>query len=148
MRKDIRMKEDAGRLGGAISKIIHNPPDELVGRISFVLKIREKQKAIREEIVFSLASLLSLAVFIEAIRSAAQSLYASGASQVFSLLFSDFQSMISNWQYFTFSLAESLPVMSIALALASAAALLVFVSLSTRNFKNISRINSLNIGHA
>ncbi|MGC9611228.1 MAG: hypothetical protein ABSE68_03385 [Minisyncoccia bacterium] len=142
------MKEDAGRIGGAISKMTLNPPNELVGRISFVLKMAERRKVIKEEVVFSLASFLSLVVFIGAIRSVTQSLYTSGASQIFSLLFSDFQSMISNWRYFTLSLAESLPAMSLALALASAAALLVFISLSARNFKNISRINGLNIKHA
>lgn len=71
-------------------------------------------------------------------------MYTSGASRILSLLFSDFQSMVANWKYFTLSLAESLPVMSLALALVSVAALLVFTSLSARNFKNISRMNVLN----
>lgn len=144
MRKDTRMKEDTGRIGRAISKMVHNPPDVLAGRIFSSLRMAERRKAVREELFFSLASFLSLAVFIEAVRSVIQSLYTSGASRILSLLFSDFQSMVANWKYFTLSLAESLPVMSLALALVSVAALLVFTSLSARNFKNISRMNVLN----
>lgn len=147
MRKDVYMEENIGQLGKTLSKLTSEPAANLAERVILSIRLAERRKAIREEIVFSLASLLSLAGFIAAVRSTIQAVYASGVSEILSLLFSDFQLMVSNWKYFTLSLVESLPAMSLALTLASIAAFLVFISLSARNFKNIS-LSNLKIKHA
>lgn len=142
------MEENSNQLNKTISKIIHEPATNFTERIILSVRLAERRRAIKEEIFFSFASLLSLVGFILAVRSTIQSFYINGVSEIFSLLFSDFQSMVANWEYFTLSIAESLPAMSLVFTLASVVAFLIFISLSAKNFRNISRINNLNIQHA
>jgi len=69
--------------------------------------------------VFALAGFASLIGLVPAIKILSSDLAQSGFYEYFSLIFSDSGLMLSYWKEFIFSLAESLPTMSIIFTLSS-----------------------------
>jgi hypothetical protein len=74
---------------------------------------REKQAARLKSWAFAFLGLASLAGLVPAFRALSSDLAQSGFYEYFSILFSDSGSVLSYWKELAFSLAESLPAISI-----------------------------------
>ncbi len=112
------------------------PPAELLGRILNSIQREKGLRAAKKRIaIFSLGVLGSFVAAIPAFQAAHSAVVESGFSQFFSLIFSDFGTIIAFWDKFIFSIFESLPVMNIALLFA-----VIFIFLGSLKYlvKNIA----------
>jgi hypothetical protein len=101
------------------------PSFGLLPRILLEIEQR-RQSSLRKRMFVLVASSVGLAFLTFLTWSAARlQLAQSGMGQMLSLLFTDFKEVLVNWQSYTLLLLESLPVMSVFLALASATGLLI-----------------------
>lgn len=89
--------------------------DKVIGQIQQFQK-EKKVKTVRRRIfVFSALSLIFIVAFVPAFSAMKTNMVESGFLDFASLLFSDFNIVISYWQNFAMSLLESLPVMNLAI---------------------------------
>lgn len=89
------------------------PSPELFTKI--IARIHSEKRILnlkRRLIFFSLGLIISAIALVPAFNTARADFNESGFSQFFSLLFSDFGSVLTYWQSFVLTLLESLPVMS------------------------------------
>lgn len=112
------------------------PPAGLLQKV--LLRLDQESKALSMRRRFFLAA----AVFLGIVSSFASvwnifwaDISRSGFSQYLPLLFSDFKTVLANWQDFGLGLLESLPVVSTVLLLAVVLALLVMVKYVVRYSK-------------
>ncbi|TSA44907.1 hypothetical protein D4R51_02850 [bacterium] len=139
---------ESDKFGDLILKTELRAPVGLLGKIFSSIARRERRTAILKFGVYSGASALATALFTFSWGMASAALQESGTASVFSLIFSDFQSVLGNWSYFTLSLAESLPTLSLIYLLLSALALSILVSLAVTNLKNAGRLRPYGLKHA
>ena len=94
-------------------KAKYNPEPELA--FSILATITAQNKRVTQIKLWSLSfiGLVSLTGLIPALQILLSDLSSSGFYEYFSLIFSDGGSMLSYWKDLGFSLAESLPIMSI-----------------------------------
>ncbi len=123
------------------------PADDLLTRVLARLDMEIKLRAVRRRLaVFGLAFFAALVVLVPAMLSLADNLNSSGFIQYSSLLFYDWQSVLSMWQSFGYSLLESLPIFSLVIVLAAILALLESTKYLVNNlvsFKMISRAKAV-----
>jgi hypothetical protein len=81
------------------------------------INLRERQTARLKSWAFAFLGLASLAGLVPAISALSTDLAQSGFNEYFSIIFSDSGSILSYWKELAFSLAESLPAISIILTL-------------------------------
>ncbi|HBH46479.1 MAG: hypothetical protein A2445_03975 [Candidatus Jacksonbacteria bacterium RIFOXYC2_FULL_44_29] len=92
------------------------PPAGLLGKVmNRIYQAKRLQNIKRRVFVFSMITLGSVLAFISSAKMLHSGLTQSGFTQFFSLLFSDFQIVITNWQNYSLSLLETLPIMSLIL---------------------------------
>jgi len=114
------------------------PPKNLLGKIMRRIEIERKLSTIRRRVaIFSVFALGSLVALIPSLNSVRAGIYESGFSRLFSLMFSDFDAVISFWQNYAISLLETAPVMNITLLLVVA---LVFLGSAKLLAKDIGVI--------
>ena len=97
-------------------------------------RIREKirRAELVRRFVFGSLATASIIAMIPAVQLLAQDFYASNFYRYFSLLFSDGGAVLNAWQEFTMTLAESLPVLSIAVVLSIIFLFIGSINLLTR----------------
>ena len=97
------------------------PPEGLLNKIMARIREEERLLSIKKRLIlFSSVVLVSAGAFIPVINAFQAEFAQSGFSQLLSLMFSDFGSVIANWQDFGLTILESLPAMSIISFLATA----------------------------
>ncbi len=120
----------------------------LADRVIFSIEKRKLRGAKIRVAVYSGVSALSAIVLYAVFRAAGPIFYQSGTSQIFSLIFSDFQIVLSNFNYYLSSLAESLPVIQVASLMALGFLFLTFVSLVVNNLKRWGKIKKYELKHS
>ena len=130
-------------LKNAFKKTTYESPNELKDKIWLLLMKRDKRLAYFKLTSFSLVSLLSLAGFIPMFKILANNFTQSGFYEYLSLAFSRGGLFSSFWKDFIYTLAESLPTMSIVLSLA-----LIFVFLLSLRYAIKQIINNKFIGQS
>jgi len=109
----------------------------------------EKQIAAQKPKAWA-AAVLTLGSLALLVLSFVSSYHAFGQTQTakyLSLMFTDFKTVMDNWQDYTFSILETLPLGAIGFLLGSAIATLFLVDFSTRQFKNFKRLSHLQHSH-
>lgn len=105
---------------------------KIISQVQFDIRRAEKLG-----FIFSgLAAVASFAGIIMAARYTAQELNNSGFYQYISLIFSDTKSLISYWKDFGLLLVESMPVLAVAIVLATAWAFLSSIKILVKNKKH------------
>jgi hypothetical protein len=94
-------------------KARYEPEPDLSRAVWSAILLRDKHKARFKLWAFAFTGLASLAGLVPVLKILSNDLTRSGFYEYFSLIFSDTSSILSFWKEFTFSLSESLPVMSI-----------------------------------
>jgi hypothetical protein len=95
----------------------YEPESDLSENIWRKIIVRDKKMTQIKMWTFSFLGFISLAGLVPALRALSGDLAQSGFSEYFSLIFSDTSSMLSSWKELFFSLAESLPIISLISAL-------------------------------
>ncbi len=96
------------------------------------IAIRSKRKARFELWAFSFIGIISLTGLVPALKALSNNLVQSGFYEYFSLIFSNSSSLLSYWKELAFSIAESLPVMSIVLSLSLVFIFFLSIKYATR----------------
>ena len=92
----------------------YDPPRDLFENV--VKRIEDEknfQKIRRKTLFFAVSTILCAIACVPALIMVRSSANESGFMKFFSLLFSDFQSVVSYWQSFSLTLLETLPVASL-----------------------------------
>lgn len=103
-------------------KAKYEPESDLSENIWRKIIARDKFRTQIKMWIFAFFGFISLAGLVPALRALTSDLTQSGFSEYFSLIFSDTGVILSSWKELFFSLAESLPIVSI-----TATLLLLFV---------------------
>jgi len=114
------------------------PPNDLLEKI--MKRINQEKRLLtlkRRLFIFSTSLIGSIVLFIPALKGVISGFTQSGFVQYFSLLFSDAEIVLAYWQNYTFSLLETLPVVSLILLLATVIAILELLKLLAKDLKNI-----------
>lgn len=98
------------------------------------------QSVRRRLVIFSIVFIGSVLALIPTFQMAKTGMAESGLIQFFSLLFSDFGTVINYWQSFVLTILESLPVMSLVAFLAAFFVFLESIKFLAREMKNIKSI--------
>ena len=113
------------------------PPPDL--RAKILVRIAEEGALHAKRIfaIFSILIIASVVTLVPVLSSLAREITASGLGQYMSLLGSDGSLLLLSWREFTFSLLESLPSLSIALALVVCAVFLLSLKQAVRSARTI-----------
>lgn len=96
------------------------PPEYLFDKIMNRIKRERQLLNLRKRlIIFSTGAAGSIMAFIPALNAVRANLAESGILHFISLVFSDFTIVVTLWKEFAFSILESLPIISIAIFLAT-----------------------------
>ncbi|MCL4404168.1 hypothetical protein M1432_02395 [Patescibacteria group bacterium] len=121
-------------------------PMGLSERIILFLEEKMKARAKARAILYcGLSAVSGVALYVTG-GAVVSDFAASGAGTMLSLVFSDFHSVLANWNYFLLSLAESLPVLPLALAFVSIGVLAAMVTLAVADFRKVGSINQALFG--
>jgi len=118
------------------------PPRGLLDKILNRIHREERFLVLRRIVIFSVTFVASLEGFVPAAKMLLSDFNQSGFVSFFSLMFSDFSTVLSSWQSFSMILLETLPAASIALLLF---VLLIFFQSIKYLSKNIKIIRSHNL---
>lgn len=113
-------------------------PQNLSGDILISINKQIRKSAQINFVLFSFLSVFSLIALIPALKYFISELYESGFQQYLSLIFSDGLVLLNYWKEFSLLLAESIPLISIALVLTFLLTLLSSIKFMLKNLKNIS----------
>ncbi len=103
------------------------PPADLFDRIVFAIDRRRRVYARLKFGGFSLLSAASLSLMFFAFGELGRQINQAGTLKFLSLIFSDLEIVLANWQEFSLSFLESLPILPITLSLAGILILLFAV---------------------
>jgi len=116
--------------------VLLEPPEGLYEKILQRIRNERNLLALRRRFVFfSILLVGSVAVFIPTLKAVQTGLYESGFSYFISLIFSDFEIIISYWQSFVMLLLGALPAMSLVLLFTAIFAFLASIKFLARNTK-------------
>lgn len=116
-----------------LSEIKIKTPEGLSDRVIFSIEKRESRAARIRVFIFGIASTASLVLLYFSAKTAIGEFYNTGTSQMLSLVFSDFQSVLANFGDYVMSIAESFPILPAVYALLSVAVLGIFAGLTVNN---------------
>ena len=105
------------KLKKVLCELKYSPAVNLAPNIWQTILLREKRATNLKLFAYSFAGFASLLGLVPALKILGNDLTQSGFYQYFSLIFSDSGLIFSSWKEFAFSLAQSLPTMSIVLSL-------------------------------
>jgi len=109
-----------------------NLSEKIINRIEFV----ERRSAKMRLVFFGALAVASVVAFIPALKYLINDLNNSGFYQYLSLVFSDSGIILASWKEFSLSLAESLPIFSTIIFLATIFIFLESIKLSIKNIKS------------
>jgi len=133
------MRKDYEKLFTYITSPV--PPKDLFSKIISNIELSKRKRVLIKRVaVFSVSLLGSLAALVPAVLILRTNFTESGFYQYFSLMFSDFGTIISYWQDYFTSLLESLPVFSLIFLLLS---ILWFISSLEYLAKNIKFLTTV-----
>ena len=133
------MREDYERLFNHLQS--PELPGGLLAKIIYRINEERRFLTIRRRIfLFSIGLVGSLVAFIPAFKMAKSGLIESGFTQFFSLLFSDAGIVIANWQSYSYSLLETLPVLGLMALLATVLVFLESLKLLSKDIRDIKYI--------
>jgi len=112
-------------------------PKNLKSTVFLAIKQERRKQAIKHLIVSSVALVLSLGATIWAFIYTVSAFAQTGFSEYFSLLLSERFSVLAYWKEIGLTLAESLPVFSLAILLLMVSSLLWSARKTTKETKNI-----------
>jgi len=110
--------------------------DKVISRINWEKRVTTARKKI---ILYSSASIFSISALVGAFYYFRVEMASSGFINYFSLLYSDFDVVLSSWQNFSITLLEALPTTSLILMLISAAMLMYMVKNLLHYMKNMNQ---------
>ena len=112
------------------------PSGDLMERIMAGISKEKKMMAIKRKIaVFSICSFASIAALIPVLSTAKNDIARSGLAEMLSLAFSDPAVIAGAWNQFAFSVLESLPAISISLALMAILVFAASIRYLAKNFR-------------
>jgi hypothetical protein len=114
--------------------------DTLASNVWLAVVAHDKHVAKIKFWAFTSLGLASLAGLIPAFKILSTDLGQSGFYEYFSLIFSDGGSIVSFWKELVFSIAESLPVMSIVLSLCLMFVFFLSIKYATKQIINNNRL--------
>ena len=122
-------------------------PDQLYANILARLAYEQELQAIKPKLWagFGLFA-ASLAVLVFALITSGHAFAQSHTWGYFSLLFTDFKTVMDNWQDYLFSILENLPLGATAFVLVSAAAWLWLTDFSVKQLKNFHHLGDAGHG--
>jgi hypothetical protein len=123
-----------------MSKSCIEPPKGLLEKIIKRIHREERLLVFKHLAVFSVMLIVSAAGFAPALKILLSDFSQSGFLSFFSLLFSDFSTVIKYWQNFALILLETLPAISLALFLAVLLTFLQSIKFVAKDVKNIIKI--------
>lgn len=123
-------------------------PAGLSERIIIFLERKMKAQARMRAVLYCLVSAVSGAGLFVAGGAALAGLRSGGTGELVSLVFSDFQAVAANWNYFMLSLFESLPILPLVLALIAAGVLFAMVTLAVADFRKAGSIKRALLNNA
>lgn len=113
------------------------PSDGLFGVILQHFQKEQRFLIIKRSLLFFFIFIVSAAAVVPSFQAARAGLVDSGFIQFFSLLFSDFKIVMTDWQNFIFALLESLPAANLAIFFIT---ILVFLESLKFLLKNIKEV--------
>jgi len=119
------------------------PAEPSEGLFGIILQRFQKEQClsfIKRAVLFFLVFIGSVAAIVPGFQTTRAGLVESGFMQFFSLIFSDFKIVITDWQNFSFALLESLPAVSMAIFFST---LLVFLESLRFLVKNIKEAKTI-----
>ena len=116
------------------------PSKNLKSSIMFKIRKEEIKIAIYKIVAGSVASLASISVAIIFLLNIVNDAHQSGLSDYLSLLLSDGASLLSYWQSYAMSVLESLPIIPIAIVVASIGVFVWSVNMALTNLKNTKSV--------
>ncbi len=122
---------------------IEEPPKGLLEKILMRIRKEERVLVLRRTIIFSVTLMASIIEFMPAFNMLSADFSRSGFLSFFSLMFSDFSSVMPHWKNLAMILLESLPAVSLALFLAIVLVFLQSIKSLLKNIKIISGRNRL-----
>jgi hypothetical protein len=112
------------------------PPPWLLEKVLKRIDLERKLRAMRRRFGLALATLISISgALVPVWRAFWADISQSGFDQFFKLALYDFKTVLANWQDFTLSLLESLPVLSTVILLIVILALLLSLKFTVKNGK-------------
>ncbi len=123
---------------------VPEPSPSLLGRVTKRIEIEKKRLVLmRRAVLFSLATIASAGAFAEAARFAGAGLAESGFAQFFSLIFSDYGTVLADWKDFVLSLLEALPVTDLLFVFLCVLGLIYSVRFLIRDMKILNSFTHL-----
>jgi len=138
MKQEIKRKNRLEELVGLILSDNFEAPAGLMNRIMSAIFWRQRLYAGLRILGLVLSSVASCLVLFFALKEVSLQMSQSGALSILSLLFSDLEVVMVNWQAFSLSFLEALPIFSITLITGAILAILVSFRFI---FKNIMQVN-------
>lgn len=123
-----------------MTKFEENLLAKIMARIQQEKKIGELRKRLIFFSFIAVGSAIALAPAFNALRL---DLAQSGVVQYFSLLFSDYSTVIVLWQEFALSVLETFPVMTVAIFLAAVFVFLISLKFLIKDYEQIFSIKSI-----
>jgi hypothetical protein len=117
-------------------KAVYHPEGRLSGDVWIAIEIKKAQITKTKKIGYLSLSVLSLSGSILSIKSLVEESIRLGFFNYFSLVFSDSGVIATYWKEYTLSLADSLPVASLALSFFLLFVLFISIRRASYQFKN------------
>jgi len=125
------------------------PSGQLFGNILSRLEIEKELRAQKPKTWGAAALVLgSLVLLVVAFNVSWQAFGQTQTFRYLSLLFTDFKTVMDNWQDYGFSVLETLPLGAMAFLLGSAIASLFLIDLSARQIKNFRKLSHAEHSHS
>jgi len=138
MKQEIKHKKDLEELASSVLSENLEVPAGLLERVTLAIFWRQQLSAGLRTFGLILSSVSSCLVLFFALKEVSLRMSQSGAWSILSLLFSDLEVVMANWQSFALSFLEALPIFSIAL---TTGAILVMLISFRFVLKNLLQIN-------
>jgi len=129
----MKVRKDFEKLFKNLNRL--EPPQFLMGNILAAIEIKKRRAARLRLALFGSFALASLTALIPAVQYFIAEISQSGFYQYFSLLFSDWNLVITYWNDFVLSLAEALPVLAITSVLSAVFVFLGSLRLAVNQIK-------------
>lgn len=118
--------------------------ENLLAKIMVRIQQEKKIRQLRRQlIIFSFATASSAFALAPAFNTLRLELAQSGIASYFSLLFSDFTTVITFWSEFSLSILEILPVMAVIIFLSAILAFLVSLKFLVKDYEQIFSVKNI-----
>jgi len=138
MKQEMKLKNNLEKLVSSVLSENLEAPVGLLDKIMSAIFWRQQLAASLRTLGLVLSSVASCLVLFFALKEISLKMSQSGAWSILSLLFSDLEVVVTNWQSFGLSFLEALPIFPIIL---TTGAILIMLISFRFVFKNLLQIN-------